>query len=677
MSSLTILYIIISGIVALLVALFQYRLKSKKQFGAYKVLTFLRFVSVFAILLLLINPKIEKENYYSEKPHLILAVDNSKSTDFLNHSTSVQQLIDDLKSNSELNDKFNLEFYTFGKTFKASDSTAFDENETNIDQAFKGLSEIYKNSIAPTLLITDGNQTYGNDYSYTSSQHKQVVFPIILGDTTIYKDLKISQFNVNKYAFVKNRFPVEAFVVYNGTEAISTRFTIINGNTTVYSEIVNFDKTNNSKVLNFTLPANQVGLFTYKATIEPLDSEINKINNIKNFALEVIDEKTTIAIVSDFLHPDLGALKKSIETNEQRSVALLSPQEYLKQQNEFQLVVLYQPNNNFKEVYQALNNSNSNRFIIAGTKTDLNFLNANSTNYTHDLTSQTENYLPIVNLNYASFIINDLDFESFPPLLSKFGDLTFNSPFETVLNKKVGNIVTDSPLLATFENNGRREAILLGEDIWKWRAQSFLNTKSFNEFDDFIGKMVQYLASSKRKDRLNLDYESFYEGNSNVIIKAQYFNKNYEFDNRETLSITVKDKLSNEVKEFPFVLKNTNFQVDLSSLPASDYSFTVKATNDDVSKSGNFKILEYNIEQQFLNADVTKLQTLATNHSGTSYFINHTENLVDNLISDTRFATIEKSTKNIVPLIDFKFLLALIALCLALEWFIRKYNGLI
>jgi hypothetical protein len=31
----------------------------------------------------------------------------------------------------------------------------------------------------------------------------------------------------------------------------------------------------------------------------------------------------------------------------------------------------------------------------------------------------------------------------------------------------------------------------------------------------------------------------------------------------------------------------------------------------------------------------------------------------------------------VVPLIDWKYLLAIIALALAAEWFIRKYNGLI
>ena len=84
----------------------------------------------------------------------------------------------------------------------------------------------------------------------------------------------------------------------------------------------------------------------------------------------------------------------------------------------------------------------------------------------------------------------------------------------------MNNTLTDLPLLLTFEVNSKREAVLLGENIWKWRAQSYLNQKTFNIFDNFIGKLVQYLASNIRKSRLNVEYESFYQGHSNVFLKG-------------------------------------------------------------------------------------------------------------------------------------------------------------
>jgi hypothetical protein len=74
---------------------------------------------------------------------------------------------------------------------------------------------------------------------------------------------------------------------------------------------------------------------------------------------------------------------------------------------------------------------------------------------------------------------------------------------------------------------------------------------------------------------------------------------------------------------------------------------------------------------------VTKLESLAAHSNGTSYFIDDTSSIINDLLSDSRFAIIQKSSKKVVPLIDWKYLLVLIALSLAIEWFIRKYNGLI
>ena len=677
MSSETLIYIILAGIIALGLALFQYFTKNKSMSKLNMLFSFLRFLSVFAVLILIINPSFDKIKIAIEKPNLIVAIDNSSSVSHLKQDRSVLEFVENIKNNNDLKNKFNINYYTFGESLNASDSITFSDKQTNISKAFTQLNQVYKQTTSPTLLVTDGNQTYGNDYQFSSNGYKQPVYSIILGDTITYTDLKIQQLNVNKYAYLKNKFPIEAILVYNGNSTISSKFIVKNGNATVYSKALTFSKNNNSKVINLTLPANRVGVNNYKAILVPLESEKNTINNTKNFAVEVINQKTKIAIVSDFSHPDLGVLKKSIESNEQRSVFILNSKNIINQINDFQLVILYQPNSKFNTVFSQLELQNKNKFVIVGTKTSLSFLNKVSENYSHAITNQTENYLAELNSNYSPFVIDDLNFESFPPLLSNYGEVKFNIPFQSILNKTVSGVSTNQTLLATFETNGRREAVLFGENLWQWRGQSYLNEKSFNAFDDFIGKLIQYLASKKQKSRLNLDYESFYNGSGNIILKAEFFDKNYVFDTRETLNVTVTNKTSKDRKTFPLILKNNNYQVDLSSLPPSEYSFTVRTLKENISKTGSFQILEYNVEQQFLNANVTKLQQLATNSLGSSYFIDNTRGLVNDLLNDNRYVPIQKSSKNIIPLIDWKYLLAIIALSLSLEWFIRKYNGLI
>ena len=174
-----------------------------------------------------------------------------------------------------------------------------------------------------------------------------------------------------------------------------------------------------------------------------------------------------------------------------------------------------------------------------------------------------------------------------------------------------------------------------------------------------------------------MTYESFYNGNDNAKISAQFFNKNYEFDTNANITIVLKNKVNEATKTLPFILKNTSYEVDISALDAGDYSFTVSENDENISQSGNLKILNYNVEQQFLNANSNKLKVLAKKNGGIAYFINNTSALEDDLINDSRFATIQKSTKKVVSLIDWKLLLLSIILTLSAEWFIRKYNGLI
>lgn len=673
----TLLYIIIAGILALLVAILQYYKISKSMSKLNMLFTFLRFITFFSALLLIINPQFEQVTLSTEKPNLVISIDNTSSIKYLEQEEKTINLIDKLSNSNDLNEAFNLEFYTFGERLKPFDSLSFLEKQTNIYSAFNQLNQVYKQTISPTIMITDGNQTYGNDYQFITNFYKQPIYPIILGDTTTYTDLKIEQLNVNKYAYLKNKFPVEVILVYNGNDDITSNFVVKKGNTTVFSKAITFSKEDNSEVITFTLPANTVGVSNYKSTLIPLKNEKNIVNNSKNFAVEVISQKTKIAIVSDFPHPDLGALKKSIESNKQRHLSFLKPKDVLNQINDFQLFILYEPNNKFNDILKLLQADNRNTFVVIGTKTDLDFLNSINNDYDFEITNQTENYQPTLNVNYSSFLIDDINFESFPPLKSNYGSVIFSVPFETILFKTINGVSTNEPLMVTFEKNKKREVVLFGENIWQWRAQSYLNNKSFNEFDNFIGKLVQYLASDNQKSRLIIDYESFYNGSSNIVIKAEFFDKNYVFDTREMLNITIIDNISKETKIFPLILKNNIYQVDLSNLPPSKYSFIIKATNENLSKSGSFQILEYNVEQQFLSADVTKLRKVATNSNGVSYFIDDTENLIQNLLNDNRYATIQKSSKNTISLIDWKYLLVIIALSLGVEWFLRKYNGLI
>ncbi|QAA80614.1 VWA domain-containing protein [Aequorivita sp. H23M31] len=677
MSTETILYIILASVISIALAIFMYGYKSKQSQRLSWIFGILRFITIFSILLLIINPKFESETYTTDKPKLPVLIDNSASVEVLGQNNNVLDLITELKENKKLNEKFDISYFSFGSKFRKSDTLSFAEKNTNISEALSSVNEIFKNRSAPTILITDGNQTLGNDYEFSSSTFKNPIYPIVLGDSVQYTDLKIGQLNTNRYAFLKNQFPVEVILTYSGTSDVNSEFVITQGTSTVYRSKVSFSEKENSSTLNFNLPANSVGLQKYTAQILPLENEKNRTNNIKHFAVEVIDQATNILIVSKLTHPDLGALKKSITSNEQRTVTFKKPVEAINLLNDYQLVILYQPDRSFAAVFSELEKLNKNAWTIAGLETDWTFLNSAQENFKKNSTRQKEDVQGKLNSNYGSFAVEDLGFDDFPPLHTQFGELSINVPHEVMLDQTIRGITSESPLLATMEINGRRNAIWDGEGFWRWRAGSFLKTDSFQDFDGFIGSLVQYLASNKRRSRLEVSSETFYYNNNPIKISAQYFDKNYVFDNRASLNITVVNSETEKQTVFPMLLRNNFYEVDLNSLPAGEYSFTISVANEEVSKSGNFTILDFNVEQQFLNADIAKLRRVAENTGGKEYLITDTNLLIDQLLADKNFQNIQKAERKTVPLIDWKYLLVLIVLTLAGEWFIRKYNGLI
>jgi hypothetical protein len=673
----TIFYIIIAGITALLLALFQYIYKSKLKSKIRYVLITLRTMAILGILLLLINPKFESKTYYDEKPTLVVAVDNSESISYLKQNEQVNTALQAIEANTDLSERFNIQKYSFGKVVNSLDSLNFAERQSNISDALKQFGEVYANQTAPIVVLSDGNQTYGSDYSYISKSIKQPIYPVILGDSILYADLSIKQLNVNRYVYLKNKFPVEIITNYSGTEAITSELKIWSGNSVVYRTTIQFDAVKTSEIISTTLIANSVGVKTYRVELSPLSNEKNTVNNSKNFGVEVIDQKTNIALVSEQLHPDLGAIKKSIESNEQRSVSILKPKDYLGKINDFQLVILYQPNSSFNKVLTEIKDQKLNTFIITGASTDYEFINNTNLKVLWSISNQTEEFQPELNRNYNTFIINDITFEDYPPLKSEFGGFNFLVPADVILYKTVNGINTEDAMLATYAFDNMKHCVLVGEGIWRWRAQAYLESESFNDFDNFMGKLVQYLSSTKKRNRISIDYKSFYNGNDDVIISAQYFNKNFEFDNEAALTIILKNKENNSIREVPLLLNSGNYRVDLSGIASGAYDFTIKHNTESIAASGSFEVLEYNVEQQFLNADINKLNALAENSSGKAFYSTEYNALISNLLQDNRYATIQKSSKNIVPLIDWKYLLGLIALSLFAEWFIRKYNGLI
>jgi hypothetical protein len=227
------------------------------------------------------------------------------------------------------------------------------------------------------------------------------------------------------------------------------------------------------------------------------------------------------------------------------------------------------------------------------------------------------------------------------------------------------------------EAQGRRNAFLFGENIWKWRAECFVAKKSFADFDVFLDKTIQYLASNNARKSLVVTHERFYNSGEGIEVTAQYFNKNYELDEKARLSITLTNTQTKQVKNYDLVRSSNSFKVSLDGLAAGHYTFTVKESNSNSVYTSGFEVLDFDIEKQFVNPDWNKLNQLANQTKGKAYLASEADVLIKQLLADDSYKAVQKTIVKKSPLIEWIWLLIFIALSLASEWFIRKYNGLL
>ena len=683
MTTNTILLLLLSLLISGGLSYFNYFYKAKTQLRINWVLAFLRFLSIFGLLVVLINPIISRKTLEIIKTPLAIVVDNSSSILDLKSNETSLELFRKLVQNKELQNKFEVQSYQFDSEFEPSNPEAtditFKGTQTNLDQVAKNLKSIYKNSTFPTVLITDGNQTAGNDYVYSFDENN-AVYPIIVGDTTHFLDLKINQLNVNKYAFHKNKFPVEVFLQYSGNKSITTNFSISQGNSILNKQSVSFSPSKKTAIITVLLPADKVGLTVFKAKITSNEKEKNTYNNTKNFAVEIIDQKTNIALVSAINHPDIGALKRAIETNEQRKVTIVKPSDArisAKSLQDYKVLLLYQPTTEFKSVFENSKLAGINTFIITGNTTDYNFLNQQQSNLIFKMSSQKEDYLTEFNTQFNLFALENLGFENFPPLQNPFGTVATNGNVSSLLYSKIRTIQTNAPQLAFIENQGNRSAFLLGENIWKWRLQSHIEKESFEKFDIFIDKIIQFLATNSSKKSLVVNHDNFYNSGNSIEISAQYFNKNYEFDDKARLTISLKNTKTKQTKNYDLLKATTFYKVNLDGLVAGNYDFSVKELNSNSSYLGHFEVLDFDIEKQFVNPDFEKLNQLATQTNGKLFHPEQVDALIKSLLENDNYKAIQKEITKKTPVIDWIWLLVLLAITLTSEWFIRKYNGML
>jgi len=380
-----------------------------------------------------------------------------------------------------------------------------------------------------------------------------------------------------------------------------------------------------------------------------------------------------VAIVYSVIHPDLGMIKRSIESNQQRKGTLVHIDELKSDPKKYNLFLLYQPNRDFNELFEELERDKKNYFLITGSQTDWNFLNEVQSDFSKETSGSNEDYFPSFQGDFNIFYTEDIGFESFPPLKGEFGIIDFKSSHEIMISQKINNVITGQPLLATYGNNDFKRVVLFGENIWKWRSQSFELYESFEKFDIFFNSLIQFLQLSERNSEMDIYYKPVYHAQEPIKIQVKNYDSNLNIELNSRLTLSINDKSD----KIPFYINNNYYEAQINSLETGTYRFEVKDLDSDKSKRGSFIVESFSLEEENTRPNIEDLKLLAKNSGGLLVYQDQFMELKTNLLNKPKFRSTQIERNKIISLIDWRWLLGLIVLSLSLEWLLRKYRGMI
>jgi len=671
------------GLCLLVGAIYAAVLYSKKTPWAKNlnsILAVFRFLLVSVICFLFLGPLLNQTNFFYEKPIVVLAIDNSSSLPASYDSIS----FDDLKTKLELfsNDVSGLDYELKVRSLDGYKNNFqlvnFNQEATNLQGLLKNIEkEFEQQNLIGIVLASDGIHNYGLSPEYMKLKYP--VYTIALGDTIPLRDLSLKSIDYNKIVYEGNRFPLIAEIYNNGYVGETITVQVLKSGVKIAEQNLTIRGDQQINSLEFILETEKAGIENYSVQIVAKSGESTTVNNSKNAFLEVVESKRKILIAAQSPHPDIKALRSVIDKNDGTETLL-----YLDGITEeipegpFDLIIMHRyPGFNVLPLWLTNALKQTNTWFITGTG---NINRINEINEVMKLSEfgQTDLVNPNVNPNFELFEIEQGllgRMANYPPISVPYGQISFKQPVDILLYQMVGTVTTNRPLLAIYNDDDKKSAVLAGSGIWKWKLQEAGLNQDQKMFDALFGKLIQFLTTKddKRNFRVSTTSNEYFDSEA-VEFRTEIYNELFEkvYNYNVDLSITDSDGI---VQEFNYV-NDANNNYSLSGLAPGIYKFsaTASVTGKRETAQGTFSVEKLALEDFNITANHNLLRTIASNSGGRAYTIENLDEIFQ-VLQNKEAKPIARSDENLRLLLNNPLWLFLLVALVSTEWFIRKYNG--
>lgn len=673
--------------------LLYYRDKSFGDQPAYLVwgMGVLRFLVVSLLAVLLLEPLLRSVVTTSRKPIVVMGRDASAS---ISASMKPGELEDfserwaDLKM--ALSEKFEVVSYAFGTKVREDKDTSFADQATNISDFLAYVDGVYGGDrLGALVLASDGTFNQGSNPLYIRGGAAAPVFTVGLGDTTIKKDLILTNVFHNKIAYLGDRVSFQVDIAARNAAGSRTYLRVsrvdAEGKSSQLEETrLQIDKNDFFTTREVILEAAEAGVQRYRFALGSLSEEIGTANNSRDVFLDVLDARQQILVLAHAPHPDLTALRRSLEINKNYEVTVAYAKKFNGKLTDFDFVVLHQlpsRNNQVAGILQTLRDRNIPRLFILGQQSDINALNKvqQVVSFRADYRSYNEVQATVAE-NFNLFTLDAAlkkDLPTFAPLVAPFGEFRAAEDAQVLLYQKIGKVNTEYPLVAFGKEGETRVGVLCAEGIWKWRLFDYLQHENQDIFRQFIQQSTQYLSvkEDKRKFRVSLP-KAIFDENEGLKFGAELYNDNYERINEPEVNLLISDVGG---KQYPFTFDKTAaaYVLETSAFPSGNYSFEASTNfnGNAYNYTGQFSVQPVQFEIYETRADHRLLNLLSSQSGGDLLTPESLDQLPGMLEGQSNLKPVLYQTVKTRSVIHLRLLFWLLLLLISGEWFMRRYFG--
>jgi hypothetical protein len=679
--------LIISLGLSILYPYLLYKNESKLKKQTRNGLAIIRGIVVFIMSFFLLSPLLNNRGLSYEKPIILFAQDNSKSVVLnANKSFYEKEYLEQREALiNELSSKYDVKTFSIAEELKPGNEINFKGNKSNLSLIFDEAINTYKNrNLAAIVLASDGISNTGRELSDYVQLMKNPVYTVLMGDSIPQRDIRIQNIVHNEIVYKKNDFIVDIRIKAYDLANQLANISIVREGKTIYNTKEKISSKNESISIKAKLNADVGGYQKYTVKIDPIGQEKNISNNTSNFYIEVIENKQKIALIAAAAHPDLAAIKQSIEKNENYQVELiLADQVNTNKLKDFQLLILHQLPTAFasgNDIFKYIQNNNTPVWMIVGNQTYVDLFNKlNFGIRVGGYKNNPNEVFPKISNEFQGFVLDERWNEfinELPPLQSPYGNYAIDNASQKLFTQKIGSVSTDQALLV-FNNAGSRKAILMGEGIWRWKITENKLTSKSELIDDLCSKIIQYLSSKddKRKFKVYIQNKNIEESDE-IIFRAELYNDSYEAVNTPEVSLNIRNK-NNKIYPFSFNKTENQYELNIGALPEGSYSYDASTmlSSNKYSASGKFNVIKLNLEELNTVADFDNLRNLSELTGAKAFRATELEKLKSELLNNENFKTLSYEENKTDELINLKWIFVLILLLLSFEWVIRKYLG--